>query len=140
MTKQALARLWQLILGRLSEKANADEVLFVDTLNAPTSNATPLNADTLGGVAASNYALKTDIGGLARNISIPTSSWSADKLATISIAGITASSTVFVSPAPSSSTVYNQCGIRCSAQAAGSLTFAATTAPTSAVSVNVIIL
>lgn len=140
MTKEALAQLWQLILGRLSNKANADEVLYVDTLNAPTSDATPINADTLGGVAASSYALKTDIGGVAQSISIPTSSWTASKLATISVAGVTASSTIFISPAPNSSVVYSQCGISCSAQAAGSLTFVATTVPTSAVSVNVIIL
>lgn len=61
MTKDALRTLWQQIVAKLSSKANIDEVVYVDELNAETGTPNPINADTLGGNAANKFLLKTDI-------------------------------------------------------------------------------
>jgi len=65
--------------------------------------------------------------------------WSS-KTQTVSVTGVTASGTVIVSPAPASFTDYGAAKIYCSAQAAGTLTFACDTVPTTAITVNVVIL
>lgn len=58
---------------------------------------------------------------------------------TVTVTGVTASNTVIVGPAPASQDVYVAAGIKCTAQAANSLTFTATSAPTAPVTVNVMI-
>ena len=72
---------------------------------------------------------------------LATSSWSGSGPYTksVSVTGVTASNNVFVSPAPASFTHYGECGIYCSAQGSGTLTFTATTVPTSSLTVNVAI-
>lgn len=62
--------------------------------------------------------------------------WS-DNSQTVSVTGVTASNNVLVAPAPASSTEWASCGIMCTAQAAGTLTFTCATTPTAAVTVNV---
>lgn len=59
---------------------------------------------------------------------------------TITVSGVKADSVVFVSPAPASASDYASAGILCTAQAADSLTFTATTTPSSDISVNIICL
>lgn len=58
----------------------------------------------------------------------------------VSVAGVTANSTVIVTAAPDSYEHYNECAVRCSAQGSGTLTFACTDLPTSNVTANVLIL
>lgn len=58
---------------------------------------------------------------------------------TVSVAGVTASNTVLVTYAPASKAAYTAADIYCTAQGAGTLTFACTTTPTSAITVNVMI-
>ena len=58
---------------------------------------------------------------------------------TVTVTGVTATNTVFVSPAPSSAADYAAAGIVCTAQAADSLTFTCTTVPANAITVNVVI-
>ena len=58
----------------------------------------------------------------------------------VSVAGVTANSTVIVTAAPESYEHYNECAVRCSAQGSGTLTFACTDLPTSNVTANVLIL
>lgn len=67
------------------------------------------------------------------------SSWS-NLTQTVSVSGVTASNTVIITPAPSSHTSYCASGVYCSAQASGTLTFTCTEKPTSALTVNVLIL
>jgi len=58
--------------------------------------------------------------------------------ATVTVSGITADGIVFVSPANDASrTEWVACNVRCTAQAAGSLTFKADTAPSTDITVNV---
>lgn len=65
--------------------------------------------------------------------------WS-DSSQTVAVEGVTASNTVFVSPAPASQEVWGKAGIVCTAQSAGSLTFTCKNAPTAAVTANIVIL
>lgn len=58
---------------------------------------------------------------------------------TVTVTGVTATNTVFVSPAPESAADYAAAGIVCTAQAVDSLTFTCTTVPTNAITVNVVI-
>lgn len=59
---------------------------------------------------------------------------------TVNVTGVTATNTVFVSPAPASAADYASAGIVCTAQGAGTLTFTCTTTPTNAITVNVVCL
>ena len=73
--------------------------------------------------------------------SLTTASWSGSGPYTKSVTatGVTASNTVLVSPAAASWETYRDCGVRCTAQAANSLTFTAEEKPTAAITVNVVI-
>lgn len=59
---------------------------------------------------------------------------------TVTVSGVTASNTVIVGPAPASQDVWVAAGVKCTAQGANSLTFTAQSAPTAAITVNVIIM
>lgn len=59
---------------------------------------------------------------------------------TVSISAVAISSTVIVSPIPTSIDDYTAAGIRCSSQASGTLTFTCTTTPSNIVYINVIII
>lgn len=72
-------------------------------------------------------------------VSLPVSGWSSNAQ-TVNVTGVTANSTIIVTAAPASYEHYNECGVRCSAQADGNLTFTCTDVPTSAVTANVLIL
>lgn len=63
--------------------------------------------------------------------------WSSN-IQTVSVTGVTANNVVMVSPSPVSATEYAQCGILCTAQAAGTLTFTCTSVPTNDLTVNVV--
>ena len=66
-------------------------------------------------------------------------SWSSNTQ-TVTVTGVTASNSVIVSPDPASYAAYTAAGIHCSSQGANSLTFTCTTVPTSAITVNVLIM
>ena len=68
---------------------------------------------------------------------LTTAGWSSNAQ-TVSVTGVTASNTVIVSPAPSSYADYCTCGVFCSAQSAGTLTFTCSETPPSALTVNVL--
>ena len=57
---------------------------------------------------------------------------------TVNVTGMTGTATVWVSPAPASMSSYGTAGVYCSAQAAGTLTFTCTSAPTSDLTVNIV--
>ena len=76
---------------------------------------------------------------LTTSLSLPVANWS-NNSQTITATGVTASNNVIISPAPASIDNYIAAGIKCTAQAANSLTFTCTTTPTAAISVNVLIM
>ena len=59
---------------------------------------------------------------------------------TVTVSGVTATGIVFVSPDPTDQSAYTSAGIVCTAQAANSLTFTATSTPASDLTVNVVML
>lgn len=70
---------------------------------------------------------------------LPASGWSAARKQTVTVAGVTASNTVAVSPAPGSLDAYGMAGVRCSAQSSGKLTFAADVTPAEDLTVNIML-
>lgn len=64
----------------------------------------------------------------------------ADNTQTVAVSGAKANNTVIVSAAPENHTEYGECGIYCSAQAEGTLTFTCSDIPGGALKVNVVIL
>lgn len=69
-----------------------------------------------------------------------TSAWWSSNSQTVSATGVTASNTVIVSPAPSDIGDYADCGVYCSAQGSGTLTFGCDKAPSGDIVVNVLIM
>jgi hypothetical protein len=69
-----------------------------------------------------------------------TAAWWSSNSQTVSATGVTASNTVIVSPAPSDIADYADCGVYCSAQGSGTLTFGCDTAPDGDIVVNVLIM
>lgn len=112
----------------------------------PKPNATDLMGTVgiqNGGTGATTAsAARTNIGAVgmtATTVVLSASGWS-DNTQTVSVSGVTASNTVIISPVPSSYSDYGESGVRCTVQAAGTLTFTCDTTPSSSLSVNVVIL
>ena len=116
----------------------------VDTsYTLPTASTT-----TLGGVKVDGETITISDGvisaagsgsGISYNtqtISISASAWSGTT-ATAASSIVTADNDIIVAPAPASIAAWAAAGIYCSAQADGTLTFTCSTAPTEAVSVNI---
>lgn len=70
---------------------------------------------------------------------LPVAGWSS-KAQTVSVSGVTASNSFIVTPAPESYLMWRDCGVYCTAQGAGSLTFACEETPTAALNANILIL
>ena len=75
------------------------------------------------------------------SVTLPASGWNANaKTQTVSVAGVTATANCIITAAPDSYMAYAKAGVRCTAQGAGTLTFACETVPTANVAANVLIL
>ena len=74
----------------------------------------------------------------ALTVTLSASAW-ADNSITVSATGVTANSIIIVAPAPDSHIAYCEAMARCTAQGAGTLTFAAEEVPTDDLTVNVLI-
>lgn len=75
------------------------------------------------------------------SVTLSSSGWdSGAKTQTVSVAGVTATANCIITAAPDSYMAYAEAGVRCTAQGAGTLTFACETVPTADVSANVLIL
>lgn len=75
---------------------------------------------------------------VSNSITIAVADWNGGTTCTKTVSGLTATSTVWVAPDNASQSDYLTAGVYASAQAADSITFTATTTPTSALTVNVI--
>lgn len=100
-----------------------------------------LKGDGAGGVST---AVKgTDYAGPSVGVSVTLTAagWDAGaKTQTVSVAGVTATANCIITAAPDSYMAYSEAGVRCTAQGAGTLTFACETVPTADVAANVLIL
>lgn len=69
-----------------------------------------------------------------------TSSWRSSNSQTVNVTGVTADSTVIVSPEPNSISDYADCSVYCSAQWSGTLTFSCSSTPSNDIVVNCIVM
>ena len=104
--------------------------ITIDKLVAPTTDTMPA---TKKYVDDSIPAISTT------TCTLGTSGWTSDTI-TVTATGVTSSNNVIVAPAPTSVTDYAAAGIVCTAQGSGTLTFSRTSANTSSITVNVLIL
>lgn len=74
------------------------------------------------------------------NATLPKSGWDANNQQTVSISGVTASSTIVCGGDEGSEPEYSTCDVYCSGQADGSLTFSCTYLPMEDLVANVLIL
>lgn len=75
---------------------------------------------------------------ITTTVTLTSGGWS-NNTQTVSVAGVSSSSLVEVSPAPTSFDNYVNAGILCTAQGAGTLTFTCKTVPANNITVNVVI-
>ena len=97
-----------------------------------------------GGTGASTAAAAlTNLGAQAQHstvaVTLPASGWANNKQ-TVSVSGVTADNTVFISPDPAYIKPYGDACVYCSAQAAGTLTFTCEDTPSADLKANVTIL
>lgn len=78
-------------------------------------------------------------GSTSATATLAVADWSGNSQ-TVNVTEVTASNNVIVAPAPASQTDYTNAGVKCTAQGAGTLTFTCDTVPTSALTVNVLII
>lgn len=76
---------------------------------------------------------------ISKTITLTTAGWSSNTQV-VSVSEVTASNTVVVSAANTSRDAYSAAEVVCTAQTAGKLTFTCTTAPTVALTVNLVII
>lgn len=128
--------------GTLTTYARGDHKHPADTSKQAKITASGLlKGDGKGGVSS---AVKgTDYAGpsVGVPVTLTAAGWNADaKTQTVSVAGVTATANCIITAAPDSYIAYAEAGVRCTAQGAGTLTFACETVPTSDVTANVLIL
>lgn len=128
--------------GTLATYARGDHKHPADTSRQAKITASGLlKGDGAGGVSA---AVKgTDYAGPSVGVTatLTAAGWDAGaKTQTVSVAGVTATANCIITAAPDSYMAYAEAGVRCTAQGAGTLTFACETVPTADVAANVLIL
>ena len=100
-----------------------------------------LKGNGAGGVSAAVKGTDYAAPSVGVSVTLRASGWNANaKTQTVSVAGVTATANCIITAAPDSYMAYAEAGVRCTAQGAGTLTFACETVPTADVSANVLIL
>ena len=155
LDENGLGRLWPQIILKLNSKVpdggTTGQVLKktetgTEWADAPQTVTIPettelLKGDGAGGVSA---AVKgTDYAGPSVGVTatLTAAGWDADaKTQTVSVAGVTATANCIITAATDSYMAYAEAGVRCTAQGAGTLTFACETVPSDDLTANVLIL
>lgn len=136
-----------LVSGTNIKTINNQSILGMGNISV-SANIPVASASTLGGIkVGSGLSVASDgtlsaSGGVSMataTATLTTGGWSSNAQ-TVSVSGVTASNNVIVAPAPASISAWTAAGVYCSAQGAGTLTFTCTTAPTAALTANVLIL
>ena len=113
------------------------------TVSVPTipSTTSLIKGNGSGGVSAAVKGTDYAAPSVGVSVTLRASGWNANaKTQTVSVAGVTATSNLIITAAPDSYMAYAEAGVRCTAQGAGTLTFACETVPTDNVAANVLIL
>ena len=98
----------------------------VPIVNGGTGATTAENARSMLGAISMNTT----------SVQLTASDWSSNSQ-TVSVSGVTADDTIFVAPTPGTHTTYMECGVFCTAQGSGTLTFECEETPTEDVDVNI---
>ena len=101
------------------------------------------NEGSMSDFLAAQKGEKGDTGKVTtRTITLESTAWDPTGTGRISVAvdGVTAESTILVSPAPDSVATYGKCGVYAAAQEEGRLTFACAMQPQESLTVNIVIL
>lgn len=98
-----------------------------------------ITSDKLAAGAVTAQKLASAVKSTAALVTLAASEWSGNQV-TVDVAGVTEDNNVIVAPDESSRAAYLASGIRCTAQGAGTLIFAADSAPADSVTVNVLII
>ena len=111
---------------------------FAGKVSAGTveSPAVPTAANDL---TPKQYVDARQLKATSTTVTLTVADW-ADNAQTVSATGVTAINIVLVAPAPASQTAYVAAGVKCTTQGAETLSFSCDTTPTSALTVNVVIL
>ena len=100
-----------------------------------------LKGNGAGGVSAAVKGTDYAAPSVGVSVTLTASGWNANtKTQTVSVAGVTATANLIITASPGSYMAYAEAGVRCTAQGAGTLTFACETVPTDNVAANVLIL
>ena len=100
-----------------------------------------LKGDGAGGVSAAVKGTDYAAPSVGVSVTLRASGWNVNtKTQTVSVSKVTATVNLIITAAPDSYMAYAEAGVRCTAQGAGTLTFACETVPTEDVAANVLIL
>lgn len=129
-----------------TDSTKADYLIGKDALdqnieaakNAAENAQTAANNAQTAADEANNVAYAAQVKHIAVTAMLPASAW-AENSQTVAVEGVTSDNTVFIAPAADGYTDYYECGVFCSAQAQGSLSFICTETPISDLPVNVVI-
>ena len=100
-----------------------------------------LKGDGAGGVSAAVKGTDYAAPSVGVSVTLRASGWNVNtKTQTVSVSKVTATVNLIITAAPDSYMAYAKAGVRCTAQGAGTLTFACETVPTVDLTANVLIL
>ena len=118
-----------------------DIFAYADAKQAKITASGSLKGDGAGGVSAAVKGTDYAAPSVGVSVTLRASGWNANaKAQTVSVSGVTATANCIITAAPDSYMSYAKAGVRCTAQGAGTLTFACETVPTADVAANVLIL
>ena len=123
-------------------KGKAQDIFaYADAKQSKITASGILKGNGAGGVSAAVKGTDYAAPSVGVSVTLRASGWNANtKTQTVSVSGVTATVNLIITAAPDSYMAYAKAGVRCTAQGAGTLTFACETVPTSDVAANVLII
>lgn len=123
------------------EIMSADGTIPTDRYTTtPSADGTYVPTLTISsGVATRTWAAPSGGSPTTTTVTLAVNDWS-NNSQTVTVNGVTGTSVVWVAPEPSDTADYVAAGILCTSQATNSLTFTATTTPTTDIDVNIVYL
>ena len=123
-------------------KGKAQDIFaYADAKQAKITASGILKGNGAGGVSAAIKGTDYAAPSVGVSVTLRASGWNANtKTQTVSVSGVTATVNLIITAAPDSYMAYAKAVVRCTAQGAGTLTFACETVPTANVAANVLIL
>lgn len=150
----ANADLLDQVIGKLSELDTEAKSNLVAAINEALASAGTAGKSAYASAQDGGYtgteaqfnAALAEVGDKANKsttteVTLPADGWDADaKTQTVTATGVTETANCIVTATPASFVAYGEAWVRCTAQGAGTLTFACETVPTEDLTANVLIL